>query len=257
MNNRRLITCSLGLALTVLPAVAQAADTPAVAVVRQFLAARAAHRYSEAYRLLSAGTRKGLSKKEFCDGISSPGNTAQQLSAPLVGVAALLLDTHDILHYTFVLIGPDPHDPDSALVRAVPPAGSHGIAPVVLRVVTTVEPVSHAPRLDATTSLNRASPEENGLSPVAARREESQSNLKQIGLGIIVYSEDHGERMPDSARWVDEIMPYVKDTAPFHDPSAPSSQRYCYAFQPHLVPSARRRGASPLQDRPAVREHDQ
>jgi prepilin-type N-terminal cleavage/methylation domain-containing protein len=52
-----------------------------------------------------------------------------------------------------------------------------------------------------------------------ARRASCQSNLKQIGLGIMQYTQDYDEKMPfyyhyyDSttyARWQDDIQPYVK-----------------------------------------------
>ena len=69
-----------------------------------------------------------------------------------------------------------------------------------------------------------------------ARRSSCQSNLKQIGLGIVQYVQDSDERMPytDSAggysnstlasggtlyKWMDSIFPYVKSEQLFDCPS--------------------------------------
>jgi prepilin-type N-terminal cleavage/methylation domain-containing protein/prepilin-type processing-associated H-X9-DG protein len=70
-----------------------------------------------------------------------------------------------------------------------------------------------------------------------ARRTSCQSNLKQIGLGLIQYSQDYDERMPRSwfgpdkdasgingsgvarYKWMDAIYPYVKSEQLFNCPS--------------------------------------
>ena len=62
-----------------------------------------------------------------------------------------------------------------------------------------------------------------------ARRASCQSNLKQIGLGLLQYTQDYDEKMilhnpqdpagePDR-RWVDIIQPYVKSYQMFDCPS--------------------------------------
>jgi prepilin-type N-terminal cleavage/methylation domain-containing protein/prepilin-type processing-associated H-X9-DG protein len=67
-----------------------------------------------------------------------------------------------------------------------------------------------------------------------ARRSSCQSNLKQIGLGIMQYSQDFDELMPNSrtstgsaqTQWVPwqiNIQPYVKSTQVFKCPSNPST----------------------------------
>jgi prepilin-type N-terminal cleavage/methylation domain-containing protein/prepilin-type processing-associated H-X9-DG protein len=73
-----------------------------------------------------------------------------------------------------------------------------------------------------------------------ARRSSCQSNLKQIGLGLIQYTQDYDERLPrnDSARdvstWIDNLQPYIKsdqlficpsDSAPYQMSATAGSQR--------------------------------
>lgn len=60
-----------------------------------------------------------------------------------------------------------------------------------------------------------------------ARRSSCQSNLKQIGLGLMQYSQDYDEMMTPGVRsngttnvpWVSLIQPYVKSTQLFSCPS--------------------------------------
>ena len=62
-----------------------------------------------------------------------------------------------------------------------------------------------------------------------ARRSSCQSNLKQIGLGILQYSQDYDERYPrawvdnvnnpEYSRWMDVTQPYIKSTQIFICPS--------------------------------------
>lgn len=80
-----------------------------------------------------------------------------------------------------------------------------------------------------------------------ARRASCLSNLKQIGLGIMQYTQDYDERMPSvfnnlgagkfvypngqvstntSAPWYILIYPYVKNYQVYNCPSADSSQAY-------------------------------
>ncbi len=65
-----------------------------------------------------------------------------------------------------------------------------------------------------------------------ARRSSCASNFKQIGLGMMQYTQDYDETMPlfsyngfsgyngaDGARWADEIYSYIKSTQVFDCPS--------------------------------------
>ncbi len=42
-----------------------------------------------------------------------------------------------------------------------------------------------------------------------------QSNLKQIALGMIMFAQDHGETLPASATWNNDIYPYVRNESIF------------------------------------------
>jgi len=60
-----------------------------------------------------------------------------------------------------------------------------------------------------------------------ARRSSCQSNLKQIGIGILQYVQDHDERLPmiyygtSVGAWTDLIYPYINSTQVFDCPSKP------------------------------------
>lgn len=79
-----------------------------------------------------------------------------------------------------------------------------------------------------------------------ARRSSCQSNLKQIGLGLLQYVGDHDDKMPASAygpisptiqdsnnssyyKWMDAIFPYVKSEQLFICPSD-SGGKYTYSL---------------------------
>ena len=207
-------------------ATAPQADTPAVAVVREFLADRAAGKYDAAYALLSANSQLTASLKSIEKGDPTAAHDFQGWPAPALGLLVFFFDTHNTLNYTFTVIGPDPLDPNSVLVRAVPPAGSAA----TLRLLTVSDPATHTARLDVLGAVQRAAPEEFAAEREKAQMVTSISNLKQLALGVIQYGQDHDEKMPDADHWVDEIMPYVKTEAIFHDPSAPVGEKWSYAY---------------------------
>ncbi|RYX82512.1 DUF1559 domain-containing protein [bacterium] len=71
-----------------------------------------------------------------------------------------------------------------------------------------------------------------------ARRSSCQSNLKQIGLGIMQYTQDYDEKMPRAwysftnnfpgdYKWMDVVYPYIKSEQLFVCPSA-SGDAYLY-----------------------------
>lgn len=58
-----------------------------------------------------------------------------------------------------------------------------------------------------------------------ARRASCQSNLKQIGLGLLQYTQDYDERLPrndsgaDLGTWIDTLQPYLKSEQIFLCPT--------------------------------------
>src|SRR5215216_1456391 len=56
-----------------------------------------------------------------------------------------------------------------------------------------------------------------------ARRSSCQSNLKQIGLGLMQYTQDYDEAMPiiwnGEGEWMDAVQPYIKSYQLFVCPS--------------------------------------
>ena len=74
-----------------------------------------------------------------------------------------------------------------------------------------------------------------------ARRSSCQSNLKQIGLGLIQYVQDYDEIMPAawygpssngstaaSYKWMDAVQPYTKSEQVFNCPSHTTTQPYSF-----------------------------
>jgi thioredoxin 1 len=47
------------------------------------------------------------------------------------------------------------------------------------------------------------------------------SNMKQMALGAMMYSQDHGGKLPEADKWVDELTPYLMNEAIFKCPAAP------------------------------------
>lgn len=85
-----------------------------------------------------------------------------------------------------------------------------------------------------------------------ARRSSCQSNLKQIGLGVMQYTQDYDEMLPcgtvgyaqAGAGWAGQIYPYVKSTQLFacpsdssalFDPTQPQIPRLSYFFNVNLA----------------------
>ena len=80
-----------------------------------------------------------------------------------------------------------------------------------------------------------------------ARRSSCQSNLKQIGLGIMQYTQDYDEYMPignagnSGQGWAGPTMPYIKSSQVFQcpsdasvSPSYPNLYKISYAYNQNL-----------------------
>ena len=70
-----------------------------------------------------------------------------------------------------------------------------------------------------------------------ARRSSCQSNLKQIGLGVIQYTQDYDEKLPTrevGGTWAQKVQPYIKSTQVFACPSNSNSSNIRDAAIPAL-----------------------
>ncbi len=213
------------------PAVsATAADTPSVALVRQYLEARAAGQATPAYALLSALSQEGMPLPQVPEMIKEVLNPATQLPPGILPMIALFADFHDTLHFKFRVLGASGDDPSVVLVSAYQ-IGTPLSTPKILKIVTAADPVAGgARRIDGVRTTPIFFPDGSDFSQQAA----SQLNLKQIALGITQYTRHNNNTLPDAANWMDEIMPYMKSEALFHDPSAPDSQKWSYAYNSTL-----------------------
>lgn len=207
-----------------------APPSPAVALVQQFLAARAEGQADRAYALLSPDTQAqfpAAQREQMAKALTGP-DMLRALPPGVLPVVALFVDLRNTLHFKFRALGTSPDDPAIVLVRAYQ-VGTPLSTIKTLQIVTTADPgAGGALRLDGMKTAMLASPETRQMVQ-DAQRATSQSNLKQLSLGIIQYTQDHDENLPDADKWVDEIMPYVKNASVFRDPAAPGL-KWGYAF---------------------------
>ena len=63
-----------------------------------------------------------------------------------------------------------------------------------------------------------------------AKRSICQSNLKQVALGYIQYSQDWDEKMPPARKWNDVLLPYLKSAEVFDCPSLAKGKTNGYAL---------------------------
>lgn len=66
-----------------------------------------------------------------------------------------------------------------------------------------------------------------------ARQSNCLANLKQLGLGAMMYAQDHDETLPDADRWMDQLEPYIENEALLKCPAALDLE-YGYAMNAEL-----------------------
>ena len=209
------------------PAATATAESPAMTTVVKFLHARDKADGQTMYGLWSMDSRKLIPYNAFTSGDALKGIDGgnEHLSEVIKTIATLFLDVHNQRHYAFTIAGPDPADPTVVLVNGGP---SVATTPMTLRVFTAKDADGHV-RLDLMKTAVTADPT---IAKMADHARESQctSNLKQISLGMLMYCQDHNNHLPDADKWVDEILPYVKNEALFHDPQDVDTHKWSYAF---------------------------
>ena len=217
----------------------KAAESPPD-VVRAYLAARARHDSAGQYAFLSAKDQSEVPFTQFDTqfaGEKDPLAHAVQdgMSLPLAAVTLFFMDSRGLSGYQFSVAGPDPTDPRTVLVRALPSHAAPGKA-LLLKIVTT--PGAGGGRLELLPSYQKTNAHDFGVMREHARGMTSLSNLRQIGLALTMYAESNEGRLPDADGWVDALLPQwsdVKDKgfhaeALFRDPTAPGEEPWNYAF---------------------------
>lgn len=210
------------------------APTPAVALLQQYLDARANEQEDITYKLLSADTQANYpadQREQIIKQLTDP-TMMRTLPPALLPVIALFTDIHNTLHFKFRVLGASPDDAAIVLVRAYQ-VGTPSSTVKTMKVVTVPDPaIPDARLIDGVKTATLAAPEiMQGRDK--ALQAASQSNMKQIALGILMYAQDHNETLPDADQWVDQIMPYVKSESIFRDPAAPD-QKWSYAYNGNL-----------------------
>ncbi|MEI6500309.1 MAG: hypothetical protein WCP21_04695 [Armatimonadota bacterium] len=79
-------------------------------------------------------------------------------------------------------------------------------------------------KVDAHETILSTTGAEESLFARSGEREQQAdclSNLKQLGLGLLCYAQDHDENLPPADKWCDEIMPYLKNEQVLKCPAAP------------------------------------
>jgi len=225
---------------TLLAPIAQAAPAavapnPAVSVVQQYLDARAAGQADRAYALLSPSTQANFpasQREQIAKRINDPKMLAQ-MPASVLPIVALFADAHNALHFKFRVLGLAPGEPSIVLIRAYQ-VGTPLTSIKTLKIATVPNPAGGAPFLDADKTMELLGDPVFKQMREKARHVSSESNLRQIALGIIQYVQDHDETFPDADKWIDEVMPYIKTEMVFRDPSAPAGEKWSYAFNKNL-----------------------
>jgi len=75
------------------------------------------------------------------------------------------------------------------------------------------------------------------ITPPPTPYEQSQTNLKKVSVGMLIYSSDYDDGAPLANKWMDELAPYIKNDAVFHSPSVvkQNSKNYGYALSSDLA----------------------
>lgn len=72
----------------------------------------------------------------------------------------------------------------------------------------------------------------SGPMPVADATH-SLSNVKQLGLAMLMYAQDHKDTLPEAKNFRSALMPYLKNPAVFTAPGAPAGET-SYFMEPRL-----------------------
>ena len=242
MKTRRefLVHCAAsGLMLTAGGVFAEGAALSPPDMVRAYLAARARHDSAGQYALFSAEAQSSVPFAQFDTafaGATPLSHAAEDGVSPLLAcVTVFFMDAQGKAGYQFSVLGPDPADPAVVFVQARPPGVTSDKA--FLLKIETVPGTAGAARLDITPSYQKTSAHDTAIMRKLGDGLGSLSNLRQIGLAMIMYAQAHGDHLPDADHWADALLAgwaaYDKSFPAerlFRDRSAPESQQWNYAF---------------------------
>jgi prepilin-type processing-associated H-X9-DG protein len=62
----------------------------------------------------------------------------------------------------------------------------------------------------------------------AAKRAACTSNMKQLAMAMLMYSQDYDGKFPIAARWDVDIQPYIKNTVVLRCPARPYPNGYAF-----------------------------
>ena len=225
------------LLLAALPVAARAQSTAAgvnrsVQVVKDYLVARDQHDAAAAFNLLSFAAKEDPLPMD----LPSYQKQAKEMSRlpatfrSIAGALYFIFDVDDKSGYSYSLAAQARETPNLVRLHVTPDASTTGGAADLL-VVVGIDPVDHREKILALQTLMRADPAMVKGARAKARAISCLSNLKQIGLAMLQYSQDHDEIFPDADKWMDELIPYIGKDAYrpiLHCPGDP--HKFSYSF---------------------------
>ena len=147
-----------------------------------------------------------------------------RLTSSLLALAVLVL--------AFALTGCPGRSPDSDSAAVVPPAPELP-TPDSDPSGGSTEPAAAGPTSDAAESSEPPSTEPVEDRPADERvtfsdqsAADCRSNMKQLGLGFMMYTCDYDEKHPPAGKWCDVIAPYLKNEELYRCPADDSDHSY-------------------------------
>jgi prepilin-type processing-associated H-X9-DG protein len=80
---------------------------------------------------------------------------------------------------------------------------------------------------------------------LASEQQECENQLRQIGAAIQMYASRSDDMLPDPARWLDQIRPYLREPSELHCPADPGASGVSYAMNSNLAGKRRRDVGNP------------
>jgi prepilin-type processing-associated H-X9-DG protein len=75
---------------------------------------------------------------------------------------------------------------------------------------------------------------------LASEQQDCENQLRQIAAAIQMYASRSDDMLPDPARWLDQIRPYLREPSELHCPADPAASGVSYAMNSNLAGKRRR-----------------